>query len=102
VPTSDPQKRETFWLNTNFKFNIGPGWEITYNTRFDLLSQELVSHHILIYRELHCWEFFFDWNPSGVGRGFLFRVNVIDADLKDIKYENKGGRQSGYGFGGQY
>jgi lipopolysaccharide export system protein LptA len=102
VPTSDPQKRETFWLNTNFKFNIGPGWEITYNTRFDLLSQELVSHHIQIYRELHCWEFFFDWNPSGVGRGFLFRVNVIDADLKDIKYENKGGRQSGYGFGGVY
>ena len=100
VPTLDPQKKETFWLNTNFKFNIGPGWTITYNTRFNLLSQELVSHHIQVYRELHCWEFFFDWNPTGYGRGFLFRINVIDADLKDIKYENKGGHQSGYGFGG--
>ncbi|MFC1620071.1 putative LPS assembly protein LptD [Candidatus Neomarinimicrobiota bacterium] len=98
VPTLDPQKKETFWLNSNFKFNIGPGWAITYNSRFNLLSQELVSHHIQIYREIHCWEFFFDWNPSGVGRGFLFRINVINADLKDIKYENKGGRQNTWGF----
>jgi hypothetical protein len=97
VPTLDPLKKETFWLNTNFKFNIGPGWAITYNARFNLLSQELVSHEVQIYRELHCWELYLRWDPSGIGRGFTFRINVIDADLEDIKYESKGGRQRRYG-----
>ncbi|UCD37195.1 MAG: hypothetical protein JSW54_10210 [Fidelibacterota bacterium] len=98
IPSLDPEKRETFWLNGNFKFNIGPGWTVGYTARFNMLTQELVSHDLQLYRKLHCWEFSFSWTPSGNWRGFMLRINVINADLKDIKYENRGGRQSGLWF----
>ncbi|UCH10920.1 MAG: hypothetical protein JSU61_03270 [Fidelibacterota bacterium] len=98
VPTRDPEKRETFWLNGDFKINIGPGWNVRYSARFNLLTQELVSHDLQLYRQIHCWEFSFSWTPTGYGRGFMLRINVLDADLQDIKYENRGGRQSGLWF----
>ena len=94
IPSRDPEKRETFWMNGDLKLSIGPGWTVRYGARFDMLTQELVSHDLQLYRQLHCWEFSFSWTPSGYGRGFMLRINVRDADLRDIKYESRGGRQS--------
>ncbi len=93
-PSLDPKKRETFWMGGNVKTSIGPGWKMSYSTRFNMLTQELVHHDLTLYRELHCWEFAFSWTPSGPGRGFLLRINVRDADLQDIKYESRGGTQN--------
>ena len=94
IPSLNPERRETFWLNGNFKLSIGPGWKVGYTARFNMLTQELISHDLQLYRQLHCWEFSFSWTPSGSWRGFMLRINVIDADLQDIKYESRGGRQS--------
>ena len=90
--------RQTFWLNGNFKLSIGPGWQVGYSARFDMLTQALISHDLQLYRQLHCWEFSFSWTPSGPGQGYMLRINVRDSDLRDIKYENRGGRQSGLWF----
>lgn len=98
IPSLDPERRETFWLNGNFKLSIGPGWKVGYAARFDMLTQELISHDLQLYRQLHCWEFSFSWTPSGSWRGFMLRINVRDADLQDIKYESRGGRQSFLGI----
>jgi len=94
--TLDPDKRETFWLNGNIKTSIGPGWKIGYSVRLDMLNQELISHDIRLYRQIHCWEFAFSWTPSGPGQSFILNINVMDDDLKDIKYESRGGRRSLY------
>lgn len=93
-PSLDQDRRETFWLQGNFKAAIGPGWKVSYSARFNMLTQGLVHHDIQLYRELHCWEFAFNWTPSGPGQGFYLRINVRDLDLKDIKFESRGGRQS--------
>ena len=94
IPSLDPERRETFWLNSDFKLSIGPEWKVGYSARFDMLTQELISHDLRLYRQLHCWEFSFSWTPSGTWRGFMLRINVRDGDLRDIKYESRGGRQS--------
>ncbi len=94
--TLDPDRRETFWLNGDIKTSIGPGWKIGYSMRLDMLSQELISHDIRLYRQIHCWEFAFSWTPSGPGQSFLLNISVMDNDLKDIKYESRGGRRSRY------
>lgn len=86
--------RETFWLEGNLSTVLGKAWRVRYTARFDMLEQSLVNHDLQLYRKLHCWEFAFSWTPTGLGQGFLLRINVIDADLKDIKYESRGGRQS--------
>jgi len=98
TPTLQPDKRETFWMNANVTTSIGPGWNLRYTTRFDLVTRELVHHDLQLHRQLHCWEFAFSWTPSGPGRGFLLRINVQDADLQDIKYESKGGTQNLLGY----
>jgi len=98
IPSLDPERRETFWLNGDLKLSIGPEWKVGYTARIDMLTQELISHDLRLYRQLHCWELSFSWTPSGIGRGYMIRINVRDSDLKDIKYENRGGRQSGLWF----
>ncbi len=98
IPSLDPERRETFWLNSDFKLSIGPEWKVGYSARFNMLTQELISHDLQLYRQLHCWEFSFSWTPSGSWRGFMLRINVRDGDLQDIKYESRGGRQSFLGI----
>ncbi len=91
---ADIQKDRTFWVNTNLKLNLTQNWTVNYNARFDLESNELVSHSFDIYRPLHCWEFRLQWWPSGVGRGFMLKINVMNPDLRDIKLKSTGGRLS--------
>ncbi|MCH7851653.1 MAG: hypothetical protein IIC41_02585 [Candidatus Marinimicrobia bacterium] len=93
-PSLDKDRRETFWLEGDIKAAVGPGWKVRYSVRFNMLTQGLVHHDVQLYRELHCWEFAFNWTPSGPGQGFYLRINVRDLDLRDIKFESRGGRQS--------
>jgi len=86
---TNPQK--TFWLNTNSSFNVTKNWKVSYSARFDLISNNLISHKFSIYRDLHCWEMAIDWTPSGYGSGFYLRINVKSPTLSDIKIEQRGG-----------
>ena len=88
---------QSFQLNSSIKLAVGGGWSIGYNARFDMLDQELVTHNVRLYRKIHCWEMRFNWTPGGPGQGYFLSINVIDSDLKDIKYESRGGRQSFFG-----
>ncbi|MCH8327753.1 MAG: LPS-assembly protein LptD, partial [Candidatus Marinimicrobia bacterium] len=88
---------QSFQLDSSIKLSIGGGWSVGYNARFDLLDQELVTHNVRLYRKIHCWEMRFNWTPGGPGQGYFLSINVIDSDLKDIKYESRGGRQSFFG-----
>ena len=96
-PSLQEDIAETFWLDMGLKLALGPDWKVGYRARFNMLDQELVSHDLRLYRQLHCWEFIFNWTPGGLGRGFLLSINVRDPDLKDIKYESRGGIQSIFG-----
>ncbi len=96
-PSLQKDIAETFWLDMGLKLALGPDWKFGYRARFNMLDQELVSHDLRLYRQLHCWEFIFNWTPGGLGRGFFLSINVLDSDLKDIKYESRGGIQSIFG-----
>jgi lipopolysaccharide assembly outer membrane protein LptD (OstA) len=89
---SNPEfSKETFWLNTNSTINITKNWRVSYNARFDLMENELISHSFSIYRDLHCWELALDWTPSGYANGFYLRINVKSPTLRDLKVEQRGG-----------
>jgi len=91
-------KSKTFWANTNSIINITNKWRISYRARFDLLQKDLVNHSFSVYRDLHCWELSLNWNPSGLGQGINFKINVKSPTLKDLKLEKKGGVYSGAGI----
>jgi len=87
--------KDSFWLNTNLRFQLTKYWGIQYNARFDLLTRDMISHDINIHRDLHCWQLNFTWTPGGFGRGFYLRINVKSPTLSDLKLESRGGRWEG-------
>ncbi len=91
-------KNETFSMSLNANIKLTENWKIGYRANVDLMNKKLLSQNIHIDRDLHCWQLSFNWVPSGYGKQFSLMINVKSPMLKDLKYEEKGGRQRGYGF----
>ncbi|MBN2009519.1 hypothetical protein JW960_09270 [candidate division KSB1 bacterium] len=86
----------TFYMNlSGAEIQLTKNWRINYSARYDLKDSKLINHSFAFYRAMHCWEARFDWRPSGIGAPyFYFRINVRSPQLKDLKYEKRGGRNS--------
>ena len=70
-------------------------WKINYSAHLDLEKKRIVNHSVTIYRDMHCWEARLVWRPSGIGgNSYYLRINVKAAQLRDLKYERRGGRSS--------
>ena len=86
---NNPQK--TFWMSTNSTIQMTENWKVTYNARFNLINQDLVSHTFSVFRDLHCWEMSVNWTPNGYASGLYFKLNVKSPNLRDLKVEQRGG-----------
>jgi len=84
----------TFWINTNTDVNISRNWSVSMSSRFDMAKREMVSTDFTIKRDLHCWEMYFTWTPTGWGRGYYLKINVKSPSLQDVKVESRGGRMN--------
>lgn len=89
---------ETFWLNASVDASITKNWQVSYNTRIDLVDHEVVSAGLTIYRDLHCWEARLIWNPLGIGQGYFLKINIKSPQLQDVKVERRKGQGSFMGF----
>jgi hypothetical protein len=47
------------------------------------MEPTIVYQSFSIYRDLHCWEMSFNWQPSN--DYYSFQINVKEAVLRDIK-----------------
>lgn len=79
---------------SNVELQLTQKWRIGYRLRYDFERAEVVDQRISFYRDLHCWEARFDWNPSGIGEGYYFIVNIKAPHLRDLKVERRGGTTS--------
>ncbi len=77
------------WVKANLGLNPTPNLRIDYAINYDLVHTRTTAQSIALYRSLHCWEARFSWNPTGITRGFYFKINI--KDIPQIKYEHKGG-----------
>ena len=87
----DIQWDKTLWIQPILKLQLTEKWKLTYAGQFDMISNEIVSHNMYLYRSLHCWEFGLKWWPSGSNSGFLLNIRVKSPDLRDIKLRSSGG-----------
>ena len=96
VDKSNPnvERDPTFWMNTNGSLNISENWSISISSRFDMTERKMVSTDFTIRRDLHCWEMYFTWNPTGYAKGYYLKINVKSASLQDVKVESRGGRMN--------
>lgn len=74
---------ERISLSTNAEFKLSQNWKIRWQANFDLVKKDLVYQTFNIYRDLHCWEMSFNWQPSI--QYYKFQINIKEPILKDIK-----------------
>jgi len=91
-------KTESFWTTLKVKLNLTRKWSIEYTASIDALNKNIVGQNISVQRDLHCWQMSFSWVPTGYGKQFTLLINVKSPTLRDLKYEERGGRQSRYGI----
>jgi len=74
-------------LSANANLQLTKNWKISWNARFDLASKDLVYQSFNIYRDLHCWEMSFNWQPSSNRNVeyYSFQINIKASMLQDIK-----------------
>ncbi|MBN1406202.1 MAG: LPS-assembly protein LptD [Calditrichaceae bacterium] len=78
---NDPDERID--LTARAKFELTKNWKVSWNARFDLVEKEITTNSFSIYRDLHCWEMSFDWQP--LREYYSFQINVKASALQDIK-----------------
>jgi len=86
-----PQK--TYRLEANLNLKLTRNWQIRYGVHLDLKDKKIISQDVVIYRDLHCWEARFVWNPSGPYRFYYLKINVKSSILRDLKFEKRGGQR---------
>ncbi len=91
-------KTESFWMSLNMKVNLSSKWKIGWRGNFDLLDKKIVSQDFQVTRDLHCWQLSFSWTPGGYGKQYNLTINVKSPTLRDLKYEERGGRRTGFGY----
>jgi lipopolysaccharide assembly outer membrane protein LptD (OstA) len=70
-------------LGTSASVTLTKNWRINWSGRFDLMEPTIVYQSFSIYRDLHCWEMSFNWQPSN--DYYSFQINVKESVLRDIK-----------------
>lgn len=73
-------------LNVNGDLNLTPKWKIGFNTGYDFKKKGVAENtSFSIFRDLHCWEFSFNWVPLGRFQQYNFTLNVKSSTLQDLK-----------------
>ncbi|OYU96935.1 MAG: hypothetical protein CFE21_01210 [Bacteroidetes bacterium B1(2017)] len=62
-------------------------WFVNFNSGYDFKLKKISHLGIDLRRDLHCWQFTFNWTPlSAYGNQyFIFNINVKSSVLKDLK-----------------
>lgn len=88
--TKSPVSRvEVQTLNFSGDFSLTQKWKIGFNSGYDISNKQLSMTTLNLYRDLHCWEFRFDWMPFGDRQYFAFAMNAKSSVLQDLKLNRR-------------
>jgi hypothetical protein len=78
-----------------FQGSISPtkNWDLRVSSGWDFKAMKLTMTQISIARQLHCFDFSFNWTPMGRYQSWSFRIGIRSSMLSDVlKYD----KQSSY------
>jgi lipopolysaccharide assembly outer membrane protein LptD (OstA) len=82
-------------LGLDLGFSLTKNWKFTVRGSYDFQDKKISAPQVTIYRDLHCWEMNFTWNPLGTYSGFHFEIRMKAPEFKDAKITKSGGLYSG-------
>lgn len=89
---SDPlNPSTTALLNSASRVSLSRNWQVGINTGFDLDKGKLVYPALMVWRDLHDFQFSAQWVPSGEYKGFLVQIGMKPAQLKYLKVQARSG-----------
>jgi hypothetical protein len=72
-------------LGLNGGFNLTENWRFTASASYDVVNKQFAAPSINVYRDLHCWEMNFSWQPIGMMAGYRLEIRVKAPQLQDLK-----------------
>jgi hypothetical protein len=90
-PVSDIER---FDVGTNASITLTKNWRINWTARLDLVKKDIIYQSFSIYRDLHCWEMTFNWQPTI--EYYSFQINVKTQVLRDLKVTKHPSRRAYY------
>lgn len=82
-------------ISADLGFSLTKNWKFTVRGSYDFKDKKVSAPQITVYRDLHCWEMNFTWNPLGSYNGFRFEIRMKAPELQDIKVTKSEGMYSG-------
>ncbi len=82
-------------ISMDLGFSLTKNWKFTVRGSYDFNRKEISAPQITVYRDLHCWEMNFVWNPMGYYSGFRFEIRMKAPEFQDVKVTKSGGLYSG-------
>lgn len=82
-------------ISANLSFSITKNWKFTVRGSYDFDKKQVAAPQVTIYRDLHCWEMNFTWNPIGYYSGYRFEIRMKAPEFQDMKVTKSGGMYSG-------
>ncbi len=74
------------------RIQLTRNWKLTYSAQLDFIKRQLNYQRIEIYRDLHCWEMAFSWQPT---YGFYnLEIRIKAPELRDLKLTRTSGRRA--------
>jgi len=73
---------------------LSKNWKLSSGIHYDLVARSFSSQSINLYRDMHCWEGYFQWNPRSESYHLL--IHVKSDFLEDLKWDKRKGRSGTY------
>ena len=72
-------------INFSGDISLTKTWKVGFRSGYDITLKRISFTNIDIYKDLHCWEMRFNWNPFGTFQSYNFTISVKSALLQDLK-----------------
>ncbi len=82
-------RREIFSTTTTLNFNLTEHWRISHGAEIDIMNRRLIYQDFSFYRDMHCFEFRFNWTPTGALKGYYLTLRIKNPMLRDLKIEDR-------------
>jgi hypothetical protein len=80
------------FMNASASIRVSKNWKLSTGMHYDFESRTFASNSIRIYRDMHCWEGNFTWNPRGANPSYHLLIKVKSSMLQDLKWDKRKGR----------
>lgn len=80
----------TTLANAMMRVGLSRNWQLGVNTGYDFRNRRVVFPMIQLFRDLHCWQFAFQWVPQGEFKSYSIQIGLKAARLSDIRFGKTG------------